>query len=189
MMDEIVLLTGERGVGKTYLCQTVVDEARRKGLSCAGVLSPAVFVGQEKVGIGIVDVASGEMRPLATADDEPHGLRWGRYRFETSSLEWGKTLLALATPCDLLVIDELGPLELEKGRGLVHGLDVLIEGRFCLALVVIRSELVDELKGRLSGEEVDVAEVTLANRDRLPLQIIDRLLETGEESDLRISPK
>jgi nucleoside-triphosphatase THEP1 len=188
-MDHIVLITGERGVGKTHLCQTVVQEAQRRGYTCAGLLSPAYFEGQEKIGISLVDVASGEERPLATADDVPGGARWGRYRFVDCTLEWGTRVLAEAGPCDLLVVDELGPLELEKGRGFVHALDVLVEGRFCLALAVVRPELLDEVRGRLQGEELDLVEVTLANREELPLQIVSKLAEGGEKPDLRSSSK
>jgi nucleoside-triphosphatase THEP1 len=188
-MHHIVLITGERGVGKTYLCQRVVDEARRRAYTCTGLLSPACFEGQEKVGISLVDVASGEERPLATADDVPGEARWGRYRFVDCTLEWGTRVLAEAGPCDLLVVDELGPLELEKGQGFVRALDVLVEGRFCLALVVVRPELLDEVRGRLRGEELDVVEVTLANREELPLQVVNRLAQRGEEPDLRSSAK
>ena len=159
------------------MCQRVVEEARRRGFSCAGVLSPALFDGWEKVGISLVDVASGEERPLATADDAPEGVRWGRYRFVSSSLAWGGELLSGATPCDLLVVDELGPLELELGRGLVTAMDVLAQGAFSLALVVVRPALLDELKRRLKSKELVIAEVKLSNREQLAAQILSMLEE------------
>ena len=176
-MDRIVLLTGEREVGKTRLCQRVVEQAQRRGLSCKGVLSTALFEGQEKVGIGLVDAASGEERPLAAADDAPGEVRWGRYRFDASSLAWGAELLSSATPCDLLVVDELGPLELELGQGLVKALDVLVRGGFALALVVVRPALIEEVRERLEGKQPLVLEVTLSNRDRLPGRILSLLQE------------
>ena len=123
----------------------------------------------------MVDVATGEERHLASADDGTQGLRWGRYRFITSSLEWGTERLARATPCDLLVVDEVGPLEMELGKGLVNALDVLAGGGFSLALVVARPELVEELKARLEGGRVDVLEVTWSNRDELPQQVLSIL--------------
>ncbi len=172
------MLTGERGIGKTVLCQRVVDEARRRGFSCAGVISPALYDGQEKVGISLVDVASGDERPLASVDDIPDGVRWGRYSFVPSSLTWGSDLLARATPCDLLVIDELGPLELVTGRGLVTALDVLMGGGFALALVVVRPELVDQARERLKAKETLTLEVTFPNRERLPMHVLSLL---GEE--------
>jgi len=176
-MGRIVLLTGERATGKTHLCQRVVEEAQRRGFSCAGVLSPAVFEGQEKVGISLVDVVSGDERPLASADDAPHGLRWGRYRFVPSSLAWGADLLTAATPCDLLVVDELGPLELELGQGLAKALDVLVKGAFSLALVVVRPALLHHVKERLKGRQPVTLEVSLSNRDRLPMRILSMLEE------------
>jgi nucleoside-triphosphatase THEP1 len=174
-MDRIVLLTGERETGKTHLCQRVVEEARLRGYACAGVLSRALFEGGEKVGINLVDVASSEERPLATADQVPDRVRWGRYRFIPSTLAWGAELLCGATPCDLLVVDELGPLELERGQGLVKALDVLVEGGFGVALLVIRPALVDEVRRRLEGEKVELVEVTLDNRDQLPEKVLSAL--------------
>lgn len=174
-MGGVVLLTGERGVGKTHLCQRVVREAHERGYSCAGVFSPPVLVDGDKVGISLVDAATGEERTLATADRSPGQVRWGKYRFVSSTLEWGATALTKATPCDLLVVDELGPLELELGQGLVDALDVLSDGGYSLALVVVRPELVKLVDHRLEALETRVVEVTLENRDQLPGQIVSML--------------
>ncbi len=169
------MLTGVREIGKTRVCERVVEEAQKRGFSCAGVLSPGLFESQEKVDISLVDVASGEERLLATADEVPHGVRWGRFRFVPSSLAWGGDLLATATPCDLLVVDELGPVELETGQGLVKAFDVLAQGGFSLALVVVRPALLDDLVGRLKVNQPVILEVTLSNRDQLPTRIVSLL--------------
>jgi nucleoside-triphosphatase THEP1 len=179
-MNEVLLLTGERGIGKTGVCQRVVREARERGLACAGVVSPAVFEDGEKTGITLVEVATDEYRPLAVAEDLPPGVRWGKYRFVPEALEWGAQVLEAATPCDLLVVDELGPLELEADQGLVAALDVLNAGGFSLALVVVRPELVEKLRERLGGRVAQILEVTLANREQLPALIVDLLAQHGE---------
>jgi nucleoside-triphosphatase len=176
-MSRVVLVTGERGVGKTHLCQQVIEQARRSGYRCTGVLSRAVFNEEEKVAITLADVATNSERTLAVADDLPAEVTWGRYRFVPSTLEWGSDLLAGATPCDLLVVDELGPLELMLGQGLIAALDVLDEGGFSLALVVVRSELLDTLREELQDAETTVVEVDLQNRDQLPRQIMSLLTE------------
>jgi nucleoside-triphosphatase THEP1 len=111
-------------------------------------------------------------------------MRWGPYRFVPSSLKWGAKLLARAKPCDLLVVDELGPLELELSKGFANSLDVLAGGGFSLALVVVRPGLINELKARLKGRRVDVLEVTSCNRDELPRQVLS-ILEGGRQAGSR----
>jgi len=186
-MSKVVLITGARGVGKTHLCQKVAELAGDRGHCCAGVISRAVFDGEDRVAIIMVDVATNAERTLALADDEPGELRWGRYRFVPATLEWGSDLLTGAAPCDLLIIDELGPLELVLGQGLVAALDVLYEGAFSLALVVVRPELLDTVRGRLRKAETIVVEVDLENRDQLPRQIVSFLKESGVNQDLPIA--
>ena len=183
-MNRVVLLTGERGVGKTHLCQQVAEQAGRRGYRCAGVLSRAVLEGEDKVAIILVDVATNAERTLAVADEAPGELRWGRYRFVPTTLEWGSDLLTGATPCDLLIVDELGPLELTLGQGLDAALDVLEEGAFSLALVVVRPELLDTLRGQLHCAETRVVEVDLQNRDQLPGQLVSLLGERAVNRDL-----
>jgi len=75
----------------------------------------------------------------------------------------------------LLVVDELGPLELELGQGLVKALDVLAQGGFSLALVVVRPALLNEVTARLKGRQPIILEVTPSNRDQLPVQILSML--------------
>jgi len=183
-MVRVVLLMGERGVGKTHLCQRVVQLAQERGYDCAGVLSPAAFADGKKVAINLIDVATGEERLLAVADDAPGDVRWGRYRFVSSTLQWATKRLRRAVPCDLLVVDELGPLELESKGGLVEALDILRGGGFGLGLVVIRPELLDSLKERLQSAECLVLRVTLANRDRLPGQVLTMLDQEQVGPDL-----
>ncbi len=183
-MNRVVLLTGERGAGKTQLCQQVVGQARQFGYSCAGVLSPAIILQGEKVGLRLADAATGEERLLAEADRAGGEVRWGRYRFVRATLEWAAELLRGATPCDLLVVDELGPLELKLGQGLVAALGVLEEGAFSLALVVVRPELVDDVRERLRSAETSVMQVGPLNREQLAGQILCVLEQAGVQRDL-----
>jgi nucleoside-triphosphatase THEP1 len=124
----------------------LVDLARQRGLDCAGIISPARFDGGVKVGIDALDVRTGQRRLLAEADDSPADLRTTRYRFDADAMTWGAAILAMACPCDVLIVDEIGPLELERGQGWVNVLGTLHAGRFGLAVVVVRPGLVDAFR-------------------------------------------
>lgn len=155
----IVLITGPRGVGKTTLCLRTVTLAKKASYSCAGLLT----LQEEGDRRMVVDVRTGDRRPLTASG--PTGVPVGRYLFDPDALAWGAEILVRSTPCDLLVLDELGPLEM-AGGGWAIGMDVLREGHFFLALVVVRTELVNEVLGRFPNAWA--VEVTPENRDGLP---------------------
>lgn len=147
-MSRLIALTGTRGAGKTTLCQTLVAQARDAGWLVAGLLSPAVFTAGVKTGILAQNLLTGETRKLAVhaaalpeADTHSAWLRFGRWLFDQAVLDWGNEVLAAALPCDLLIVDELGPLELLQGSGWVNGLAWLRLANYRYGVVVVRPEL------------------------------------------------
>jgi len=143
MQGQLAIVSGPRGSGKTMLCLRLIELARQRGLDCAGIMSPARFREGRKVGIDALDVRSGERRSLAEADQLPGDLRTAAFRFDTGAVKWGAAILDTACPCDVLMVDELGPLELERGQGWVNALAVLRSGQWKLAIVVVRPALVE----------------------------------------------
>jgi nucleoside-triphosphatase THEP1 len=176
----IVVLSGKSGCGKTTLCAQVATQAQAQGLAVAGVLTPPRLINGRKTGLDVVDLRTGQRRPLAEVCAEPHrsivgntdGPATGSWHFYADGLAWGTLVLRRATPCDLLVMDELGPLELLRGQGWTVGLDLLRAGRYRLALVVVRPELLARLQERLDGMELLILTMTEANRDALLGQIV-----------------
>ncbi len=65
----LTLLTGPRGCGKTTECLALFEQARAGGLDVAGLISPAVFEGEQKVGIAVLNLRTGHSRPLAWVND------------------------------------------------------------------------------------------------------------------------
>jgi len=142
-----LLVTGARGSGKSRWCAALVEAARADGRRVAGVASPAVLVGGRKVAIDLVDVRGNERRRLAEVRraDEP-GTATQRWRFDDAALDWGNAALRAAARdgADLLVVDELGPLEFVRGVGLVDAFAALDAGQYAVACVVVRPALVEE---------------------------------------------
>jgi len=145
----LVLLTGGRGSGKTRWCLAVREAAFQAGFTLAGVISPPVYGEAGKIAIDALDAATGERRRLAVRPlpDETGtaGLGW---RFDAVALAWGDTLLANVAACDLLFVDELGPLEFRGVGGFRHGFAAIEARRYKLALAVVRPELIDVARDR-----------------------------------------
>ncbi len=142
---KIWIITGARETGKTRFCAHLVDRARKEGVDVAGLLSPPVFMNGIKTAIEVEDLRSTARRTLARNRRDDYGsIQTKRWSFDTEVLNWGNDRLALATPCDLLVVDELGLLEFERGEAWQNGLSAIQSGRFRGAVVVIRPELIDK---------------------------------------------
>jgi nucleoside-triphosphatase THEP1 len=155
---QIAILTGASGTGKTTTCGRLLDHARDLGLDCAGILSPARVDGGAKVGIDVVDVRTEERRRLAEVDELPARLRLGPYRFDDEAVAWGAARLGVACPCDILFVDEIGPLEMDRGEGWVNALDILRVGHYSLAVAVVRGSLVDPVRAAVGTSETGLVQ-------------------------------
>lgn len=146
--DALLILSGPSGAGKSSLCARLAEDARTAGLVTGGLIARAVFSDDRKIAIELVDQLSGERRHVAgrrAAGDA--GLTTEQWTFDPAALAWGDQRLRELPPCDLIFIDELGPLELRRGQGLLAGL-ALIERRGARIIVVIRPELLAEARTR-----------------------------------------
>jgi nucleoside-triphosphatase THEP1 len=143
--EGITILTGDRGAGKTRTCQRWLAQAQDAGWTVAGIICPAVVEGGEKTGIDMLDAGTGEQRRLARHENRHTGFEvTDHWNFDDSVMEKGNEILVSAGRCDLLIVDELGPLEFHRKQGWVKAFDTLSQGAFRRAVVVIRPELLDE---------------------------------------------
>jgi molybdopterin-guanine dinucleotide biosynthesis protein A len=150
-----ILLTGESGSGKTTWCSELVGLARDAGMAVGGVVSPGVYVGDHRVAIELWDVATDERRPLAALRTEPDpSAVTKRWEMVPEGLSWGNNRLRLDRLIDLLVVDELGPLEFSHGGGLQAALEAIDQGEYRVAVVVVRPSLLDEALKRWPGSRV-----------------------------------
>jgi iron complex transport system ATP-binding protein len=139
---QLILVTGLSGVGKTTWCSKLAQLATEKGLSVTGILSPGIFRGDRKIGIGVKDLHTNEHRQLAKLrDDEDAQLATPRWTFDPDALAWANAKLKDSPEGDLLIIDELGPLEFLRDEGLLAGLARIDAGNYRVACVVVRSSL------------------------------------------------
>lgn len=178
--SQAILLIGRRGVGKTTVCQAVAELAYRRGYQPGGVVTPALYDSYgAKVGFEAVDVGSGDCWLLARTDQELGGPQVGPYSFDPAALARALRVLrkAIVAGCDLFIVDEIGPLELEQGEGFAPILDLLPAKWPTHTLIVARPELLDRLRRRLRNTRPTVFNVTEENRDELPRQIVERLWE------------
>ncbi len=103
------------------------------------MLSLPRFEAGRKTGIVALDLSSGEQRLLASRQPaEIAGLPFGQWTFAPTTLTWGNAVLEHLPPCDLLIVDELGPLEFDLHQGWTAGLQALLRPTHDQAMATVR---------------------------------------------------
>ena len=159
-----VILTGARGVGKTTLCLRLAASSA----NFAGVVSPAVTnASGVRVGYSMRCLGSGETWPLASAEKELDGPRFRRFSFSATGIARGLECVkeSLSKPQGITVIDEIGPLELDKGEGLAPLLPVLAGSGDLL--LVVREELVSRVVALVPGHETETLRLDAYNAEEV----------------------
>ena len=168
-----MILTGPRGVGKSTACLAACWQAQARGYRSAGIVT-CRGAGDS---LDVMDVSTGDERRLTLAESAERSIAvvQGRFLFDPAVLAWGNNALLHALPCDLLVVDEIGPLEADRRLGWMAAFDVLQQEGFVLAVVVVRPELVSWAQSALDAQSESILPVTSANRDGVPFTIVEML--------------
>ena len=141
------VVTGPRRAGKTSFCRHLAEQACSAGWDVAGVVSLPYLEGARKTGIQALDLRSGESRLLASnRPSTGAGLHFCNWHFCKAVLEWANGVLQNASPCDLLIVDEIGALELKAGGGFTAALPILAVGRYRCAVAAVRMELEQNMR-------------------------------------------
>jgi nucleoside-triphosphatase THEP1 len=137
----IYLITGSRNAGKTSFCETVVSAARAHGWNTTGVLTRFAST-QRRPALEVEDIRTSERRILAYRREDAETAASGKalWAIDQAVVTWANHLFQSGYSCDLLVIDEIGALEFERGEGLQSALKALETDRYRVALVVFRPD-------------------------------------------------
>jgi molybdopterin-guanine dinucleotide biosynthesis protein A len=155
-----LLVLGEPGSGKTSWCRRYVDLFRKRGSSVGGVLSPSIDKQGHRLGSNALDLLTGEEVPFARLSKSKSfkaGEKVGDYIISRHGILFACAAIerALTNKCDLVVIDEVGPLEL-SGKGLMPAVESALASPVN-ALLVVRSSLEGAVRTHFHQYEFAVA--------------------------------
>jgi nucleoside-triphosphatase len=176
LVKRIWLLTGEPGSGKTTALMKVVNAVKARGYTIGGVVAVEKRVRGVRVGFEVVDLLSGSRDTLASIDLKT-GPRVGKYRVNLKALSdlAVKALIEAKQHCDLIVCDEIGPMEMVSPEFRRAVKEVLQSGKPMIGVIHkrMRDSMADELR---ASAEVEIVEIDPYRSEEAVSKILEAVL-------------
>ncbi|HEV8595053.1 MAG TPA: NTPase [Thermoplasmata archaeon] len=168
-------ITGLPGAGKTAALLKVIEMLEDDGKKVGGMITEPIMKRGRREGFYVMDWASKEKRVFASKEIQSK-VMVGRYGVDVTALdEVGVKALQHATAnCDVIVIDEVGKMEVES-EGFVTAVKEALDADKPLLLTLhkkSRNPLLQDIRRR---DDVRILEVTQVNRNLLPYKIVKLL--------------
>ena len=175
-MAAIWLITGSPGVGKSTVVSKVMMKLKSAGVIVGGCTTVEKRTGGTRTGFEVRDLSSGRTGELASIASKI-GPRVGRYRVNLDDLAniAGAGLVAASSSSELIIVDEVGPMELvspEFRKGVRACLDSAKP-----ILAVVHERLEDDLLRELREKATAVITLTIENRDGAADELAEALLK------------
>jgi nucleoside-triphosphatase len=177
----VFLITGAPGTGKTTVISKTVTALKAQGLAVGGMISQEARDYCTRKGFEVIDVATGKNGWLAHVDQKT-GPQVGKYHVNLSDLEriGVKAIESATQKCDVVVVDELGPMELFSLK-FKQAVQVALDSSK-VVLVVVHAKAKDPLIEHAKQlPDAELFTVTVDNRDGLPDLIVKRILSGSRE--------
>lgn len=176
-MKRLLFLTGQPGVGKTSVLLRVIDAMKAKGYDIRGMISREIREQGTRVGFEITDLHTGQKGWLAHIR-QPSGPQVGKYRVNLNDLKniGVNSILNAIKTADVIVVDEIGPMELFSQAFRDSILQAAESTRPLLGTIHFRAQhpLVNTIKAR---NDVEIFTVTNENRQDIHNLIIAKILK------------
>lgn len=171
-----IFLTGPPRIGKTTIVLKVISLIREKNVKVGGMVSQEILERGVRVGFKIIDILNNVEGILAHINRES-GPQVGKYRVCLEDLErvGAKAISDACDKTDVVVVDEVGPMELYSEPFKDAVIRALESGRVVLGTIHwrARTSFTEMIRRR---DDVKIVEVRYENRNTLPKIISKEIL-------------
>lgn len=155
----VVVVTGPPGSGKTAAVTGAFAVLSGQGPAMAGFVQDAIWEGGDKTGFILRDLRSGVTAPLADRADGDRGEHGTRFRFHPEGFALACRALTGVRHAEILVADELGPVELRGGGHMPALRRALRRAPGAVLLCTVRRHLLPSLLAELLAGNVVIVDV------------------------------
>jgi len=157
---KIYLVTGAVGEGKTAWLVKLTGLMKERGISTGGILALRIMEEGKTTGYDITDISSGSRTPfLRQTGDATVGVE--RFTMDEAGFRAGQRALdpSVNRTMDVVIIDEVGPLEL-RGQGWSDRIIGLLNETRAILILAVRKNLTEDVKEKFGITTAGITDVT-----------------------------
>ncbi len=170
----IIVLTGAPGVGKTTAVMRAARALKDRGLKVGGIVSGELRTNNMRMGFEFIDLITNDTNVFASITG--NGPKVGKYFINLTGCRFGaQRLRAAAKNCDVIICDEIGPMEL-KSREFIDSVMMNLLDVDKKTIVVVHQKLQHPLTEQFRKKSSLLINLDLGNREKVNEILLDRLL-------------
>lgn len=141
---KVLIISGAMGEGKTTFAGKLAENLMSKDIEVRGILTERIIENGKTTGYDILDISSKEKEKFLRITSDKKLEKIGRYSIFVQGLHKGKEALSPGQFRGVMVIDEIGRLELEN-KGWAGCLSTLLDMASARLVITVRDSFVDEV--------------------------------------------
>jgi len=166
---KLIVVTGKKGIGKTVVCRRLVDLVSQNIGSCGGIFTYKLPGGS----MVVEDIVSMKQMVLAGSSNAYRGPVLESYSFNPAAIKFRLAAIEKARSWPLLLVDELGLLEMNPDSG-GSVLPIIKDSGHSLKILAIDEEMLSDFLPHI-GDPDAIFSVTFGNRNSLPESILSSI--------------
>lgn len=173
---KIFILTGEKEQGKTAAIQSMLKSFEQNNISVGGIYSPRVKENDITIGYDIVDIHNNKTEIFLREKGDKSLEQIGKFHIFKEGLATGKNALNLTNIMNknIIVIDEVGKLELEN-NGWFHAINDLLHHAKHHIVLVVRNQFVKDIIDKWHIEKYSLYDVAHHSNTEINNDIVKKL--------------
>ena len=179
---KVYLISGILGGGKTTFVRTVAEILKVNHRRVGGFVSVRLVEKEKTIGYDLLDLATNESEKFLRIGTYPDKKKIGRFSIFPQGIKKGREALdsSLNSPMDLVVVDEVGKLELQ-GDGWADSLQKLMDHPQVLLMTTVRDGFDKSVIDKWQISDYQIVHVGVTNPEHFALQLLKNFPDSNKE--------
>ena len=158
MRQPIYIICGDQREGKTTFLKETIRNLKEVDVKVQGIMAEGIDLHGERTGFNLINVSTEKSKVLCKTSGDSEWIKTGKFYFNPEGLEFGRTILKKLSADSVVVIDEIGPLEM-RGEGWTESIESILKSFDNTMIWVVRRSLTESVIKKFDVRNVSILDI------------------------------